>query len=965
MKRSPSLQWYHFVVCFALLWLFPRSQTLYAGDVDPGNASITGMVTNQAGLPLAGLKVYAYGQQSNEGGSFDWTILKVGETDPTGWYKLFDLPNGPVRLGVVDESNQYITEFYDNARTVDKGTDLTISDTSVITANLQLATFGRITGTVTTVAGEPLPGLVVLLHEVMQLSDGSTTWTQYYSTITDPSGHYAFGQLLGRYRLSFVDQHNFPSEYKAEFYQDAATLEAATDLVIESGTELTNIDAQLTVLGRIHGLVTDGAGNPISNIGVAVFADPTRQGHWQTHLTTGMTDQTGTYTLLGLETGDYRLYFSDILSSPRYSGEFYNDATTLTAASTVAVTNGATTTVNIQLAPPGGITGQITDPAGNPLAAVQVALLTDQDGNGLWESGAYFTTPDANGIYTFTGLDVGAYRVHFQDYSGLYYAPEFYNNAPTLEGATNVTVTAGAITPAINAQMDYYSHITGTVTDEAGALLSNIQVTAYAWQADQYGHFDWQPLNSQYTDMAGHYNLSGLVTGSYRLSFADPYNNLLHTEYYDDAGYVYTAADIALGVAMTVTNINAQLSPFAAVNYPPLARADQAAVREGGSTNTVQFGDISLLANDRDAEFMPITPTLVTSPTHGMVSITALGLFTYTHNGDGATIDHFTYQVNDGVYASNVATVTITITPTNDAPLAVNDHYTLTVGATLTGSNVLGNDPDEENQRLRATLVATPTHGALTLAANGYFTYTHDASNTSTDSFTYRASDGITTSNLATVTLRINPPTAVVSFTLRKTVGIEGILPRCTAQGEMKVPVGTAVIYCYTVHNQGSVTLTTHSLVDSDLGQVLDNVTQLLAPGAEYSVTVTKALTVSITNVATWTATSAGSGQVALRFALGATGATGAAATVLISSPTDDQDGDTIPDNLEGWADPDGDNLPNFLDTNADGDALPDQSEVGDPAHPVDSDGDGIPDFLDNDDNAALDQKLYLPVIYK
>src|SRR5690606_33441239 len=71
------------------------------------------------------------------------------------------------------------------------------------------------------------------------------------------------------------------------------------------------------------------------------------------------------------------------------------------------------------------------------------------------------------------------------------------------------------------------------------------------------------------------------------------------------------------------------------------------------------------------------------------------------------------------------------------------------------------------------------------------------------------------------------------------------------------------------------------------------------------------------------------------------------AASARISAPDQDQDGDTIPDNIEGAGDVDGDNVPNFLDEDSDGDGIPDAVEVGsDPHNPADRNGDGIPDYL-------------------
>ena len=55
------------------------------------------------------------------------------------------------------------------------------------------------------------------------------------------------------------------------------------------------------------------------------------------------------------------------------------------------------------------------------------------------------------------------------------------------------------------------------------------------------------------------------------------------------------------------------------------------------------------------------------------MALNADGSFTYTPNADFNGADSFTYTASDGAAASNVATVTITVTGVNDAPVAVND----------------------------------------------------------------------------------------------------------------------------------------------------------------------------------------------------------------------------------------------------------------------------------------------------
>lgn len=72
-----------------------------------------------------------------------------------------------------------------------------------------------------------------------------------------------------------------------------------------------------------------------------------------------------------------------------------------------------------------------------------------------------------------------------------------------------------------------------------------------------------------------------------------------------------------------------------------------------------------------------------------------------------------------------------------------------------------------------------------------------------------------------------------------------------------------------------------------------------------------------------------------------------------------DDDGDGIPNGIEGKDDLDGDGIPNYLDNDSDGDGIADVDEVGsDPSNPKNSDKDPMPDFLDRDsDNDGIGDK--------
>ena len=118
--------------------------------------------------------------------------------------------------------------------------------------------------------------------------------------------------------------------------------------------------------------------------------------------------------------------------------------------------------------------------------------------------------------------------------------------------------------------------------------------------------------------------------------------------------------------------------------------------------------------------------------------------------------------MNDGTVDGNTVTVSITVTPQNDAPVAVADSYTVNEGATLSiaAPGLLGNDSDADGDAITAIKVSDPTNGTLTLNANGSFTYVHDGSETTSDSYTYKVNDGTVDGNTVTVSITVNDITA-------------------------------------------------------------------------------------------------------------------------------------------------------------------------------------------------------------
>ena len=188
------------------------------------------------------------------------------------------------------------------------------------------------------------------------------------------------------------------------------------------------------------------------------------------------------------------------------------------------------------------------------------------------------------------------------------------------------------------------------------------------------------------------------------------------------------------------------------VNDAPFATADSYSTNEDVILNV---GIAGVLTNDVDIDSAVITAVKVTDPAHGTLGLNANGSFAYIPSANWNGVDTFTYKANDGSLNSNVVTVSITVTPVNDAPVAFAEGYTTIKNTVLTvpPKGVLINDVDIDSAVITAVKVTDPAHGKVVLKNDGSFTYTPVNGYIGTDSFTYKVNDGLTNSNIATVML--------------------------------------------------------------------------------------------------------------------------------------------------------------------------------------------------------------------
>ncbi len=232
------------------------------------------------------------------------------------------------------------------------------------------------------------------------------------------------------------------------------------------------------------------------------------------------------------------------------------------------------------------------------------------------------------------------------------------------------------------------------------------------------------------------------------------------------------------------------------VNDAPVAGDDAATTDEDSALAG------ALLGNDTDAEEDALSVTSVTTDVDGEPTDHAAGSLielasgaTLTVNADGTydfdpngafeglgagdeAQESFSYEISDGNGGTSTASVTITVTGVNDAPVAGDDTATTDEDSALAGA-LLGNDTDAEEDALSVTSVTTDVDGeptdhaagslielasgaTLTVAADGTYDFDPNgafeglgAGDEAQESFSYEISDGNGGTSTASVTITI------------------------------------------------------------------------------------------------------------------------------------------------------------------------------------------------------------------
>ena len=198
--------------------------------------------------------------------------------------------------------------------------------------------------------------------------------------------------------------------------------------------------------------------------------------------------------------------------------------------------------------------------------------------------------------------------------------------------------------------------------------------------------------------------------------------------------FTYWASDGTASVPATVT------VTVECPNTAPDAVDDSATTAEESPLS------IAVVGNDSDINGDPVTVASVTAPAHGTAVIDGGGTsITYTPAADFFGADTFTYKAKDSLDAESApATVNVTVTNVNDAPVAGDDVASTSEDTAVT-FDVVGNDNDIDGPSLAIASVGGPAHGTAVATTPTDVKYTPAPGYCGSDGFSYVVSDGSAT----------------------------------------------------------------------------------------------------------------------------------------------------------------------------------------------------------------------------
>ena len=500
------------------------------------------------GAPQKGVCVIA--EPAKETGPFFGYSLVV--TNSSGAYRLTSLTTGKYRLlyqrGCGNKGN-----FLPAKRTV-----------SVIAGHTKngvdtfLPTGAIISGKVTDSHGNPVGGICIGVSG-HGFSAARTAADGTYSAIALPSGSY---------RVAFTGGCKSTGSFAPQYYPGQTNEGSANLVTATAGRTTKGINAVMQPGGTITGVVTDSSGNRLNRFCVEVQSSSETQSGYPYGRFIETKD--GVYTAQNLVPGDYAVNFGCFFGSQSFASQWFKGQPGQGTSDVVSAPAGRVTSgVSAVVRSGGSVAGVVTSSPGHPVSGICVEAFLNGGSSPNEESFYSHTVAFTNrsGAYHLNHLAAAKYDIEFGCY-GNRFGAQWYKATVSRSSATPVTVVNNTATTGINATMTVGGSIGGTVTAGANQPQSRICVSATDSQTISF--------HETVTNKQGRYNIRGLASGSYQITFFDCFFGNHHVR----LGTENLPQLVKVVAPHAVTTANEKLSPAGSISGTVL----------GGSGATPQSG---------------------------------------------------------------------------------------------------------------------------------------------------------------------------------------------------------------------------------------------------------------------------------------------------------------------------------------------------------------------------------------
>ncbi len=394
---------------------------------------------------------------------------------------------------------------------------------------------GLVTGRVTSKGGHAIGGICV----IVELLVTETT----VETKTAADGRYRLRAPAGSSEVGFLAGCGNKGNWVGELYRNTYDPQKAQLIGVRAGHTVSGINAVLSPGGQISGSVATAAGQKLTDVCV----NPLAVGKGFQYLFAPSTlSEHGSYQLRDLPSGRYQLEFVPCLNSQaQYAPVLWNDKQNRHTAGVVRLrAGGAVAGINEVLPVGGVITGTVTDSSGQPLSGICVLAASAEP----WDD-YFFAQTAADGSYQIIGAPTSTYQLFFALGCG--------NDGNYLGGNTprNVKVTDGSTTSGVSITLLSGAVVSGTVTGTNKAPVKGICVVILGGPFDADGGLTETLAN-------GSYSMDQLPAASYTVEFSGGCGN--HGSYAPqawDSTNPETPTPIKLSTGQQATAVDAVLPP--------------------------------------------------------------------------------------------------------------------------------------------------------------------------------------------------------------------------------------------------------------------------------------------------------------------------------------------------------------------------------------------------------------------